>query len=249
MIAEATGRTQDMTDSPKILIVDDEANILDVVELYLLREGYKVVRAGDGVSALRLFAEHKPDLVVLDWMMPQMDGLDVCRQMRATRAVPVIMLTAKSQEDDKLQGLEAGADDYVTKPFGPRELVARVGVVLRRLREAEAIAAARAGSAPVGDMLMFDGLQINKGARQVALGGVGVELTAKEFDLLYFLASNPNQVFTREQLLDKVWDYAYFGDSSTVTVHIRRLREKIERDPMRPRYVKTVWGVGYKFEP
>lgn len=239
-------------ENPKILVVDDESNILDVLELYLLREGYKVVRASDGTNALKLFEQHKPDLVVLDVMLPQLDGLQVLKRIRAQAAqpgaknVPVIMLTAKGQEEDKLVGLEGGADDYVTKPFSPRELVARVKVALRRVQEINRVAAAQA--IPGEEILTEGGLYINKTARSVKLNDKMVDLTAKEFDLLWFLATNPGQVFTREQLLDKVWDYSFFGEMSTVTVHVRRLREKVESDPMRPRHIKTVWGVGYKFE-
>jgi DNA-binding response OmpR family regulator len=235
---------------PKILVVDDESNILDVVELYLLREGFKVVRAADGPTALKLYAEEKPDLVLLDVMLPKMDGLEVLRQIRQHQqlAVPVIMLTSKSEEEDKLVGLEAGADDYITKPFSPRELVARVKVALRRVEEQQN-RATQIRARSNDEFISIEGLSINKTLRLVEVEGKPAELTAKEFDLLWFLASSPAQVFTREQLLDKVWDYSYFGEMSTVTVHIRRLREKIETDPMRPRHIKTVWGVGYKFEP
>ncbi len=249
---EAIKHNNNMSENPKILVVDDDSNILDVVELYLLREGYKVVRASDGATALALYAEHKPDLVMLDVMLPQVEGLEVLRRMRALairpggKITPVIMLTAKSQEDDKLAGLEVGADDYITKPFSPREMVARVKVALRRVQEASRGAT---NLGPGDEILTIEGLYVNKSARSVQLQGKAVELTAKEFDLLWFLASNPGQVFTREQLLDKVWDYTFFGEMSTVTVHIRRLREKVEADPMRPRHIKTVWGVGYKFEP
>jgi two-component system response regulator ResD len=251
-VKDTIKHNDDMVDNSKILVVDDDSNILDVVELYLLREGFKVVRAADGATALALYAEHKPDLVVLDVMLPQVEGLDVLRRIRAQAArpggkiTPVILLTAKSQEDDKLAGLEYGADDYITKPFSPREMVARVKVALRRVQES-ARGAANPGSSD--EILTIEGLYINKTARSVQLQDKPVELTAKEFDLLWFLASNPGQVFTREQLLDKVWDYTFFGEMSTVTVHIRRLREKVEVDPMRPRHIKTVWGVGYKFEP
>lgn len=243
---EPNSHMPDQTKPAKILVVDDESNILDVVELYLLREGYKVLRAADGPTALSIYADQKPDLVILDVMLPQIDGLEVLKRLRAQgpMAAPVIMLTAKSQEEDKLTGLEGGADDYITKPFSPRELVARVKVALRRLQETPA----RPGSSSSEEVLTLEGLRINKSARTIELEGKPVELTAKEFDLLWFLASNPGQVFTREQLLDKVWDYTFFGEMSTVTVHIRRLREKVETDPMRPRHIKTVWGVGYKFE-
>jgi two-component system, OmpR family, response regulator VicR len=241
----------DMSDAPKILVVDDESNILDVVELYLLREGFRVVRAADGVTALDLFTQQTPDVVVLDIMLPQMDGLEVLQRIRqrANRPTPVILLTAKGQEEDKLAGLDGGADDYLTKPFSPRELVARVKVALRRMQEAQKVSTSQP-LAPQGqeEALRFEDLYINKTARQVRAYNRPVELTAKEFDLLWFLASNAGQVFSREQLLDKVWDYSFFGEMSTVTVHVRRLREKIEADPMRPRFIKTVWGVGYKFE-
>jgi DNA-binding response OmpR family regulator len=160
---------------------------------------------------------------------------------------PIILLTSKSQEEDKLAGLEGGADDYITKPFSPRELVARVKVALRRVQEQNLRTTTKPGN-PAEETLSFDALEINKSSRLVKVAGQSVDLTAKEFDLLWYLASNANQVFTRDQLLDKVWDYSYFGEMSTVTVHVRRLREKIESDPMRPRYIKTVWGVGYKFQ-
>jgi DNA-binding response OmpR family regulator len=200
------------------------------------------VTAADGEEALRQVAEHSPDLVVLDVMLPRLDGLEVCRRIRATSNTPVIMLTARGDETDKLVGLGIGADDYLTKPFSPRELVARIKAVLRRSVPA-------APPQPGADStLKFPGLRINPRTRTVETDSGQVELTAKEFDLLYFLASHPQEVFTRTQLLDQVWDYSYYGDTSTVTVHVRRLREKIESDPMRPRYIKTVWGVGYKFE-
>lgn len=230
------------TDELTILVVDDEPNILEVVSAYLRRELYKVVTATDGEAALKQFAETSPDLVVLDVMLPRLDGLEVCRRIRATSNTPIIMLTARSDEMDKLVGLGIGADDYLTKPFSPRELVARIKAVLRR---SLAVAPPEPGA---DDTLKFPGLKINPRTRTVEMEAGPVELTAKEFDLLYFLARHPQEVFTRTQLLDQVWDYSYYGDTSTVTVHVRRLREKIEPDPMRPRYVKTVWGVGYKFD-
>ena len=230
------------TDDLTILVVDDEPNILEVVTAYLRRELYGVVTAADGEEALKQIAEHSPDLIVLDVMLPRVDGLEVLRRVRATSNTPVIMLTARGEETDKLVGLGIGADDYLTKPFSPRELVARIKAVLRR-------AAPAAQPLPGADSaLKFPGLRINPRTRSVEKDSGPVELTAKEFDLLYFLASHPQEVFTRTQLLDQVWDYSYYGDTSTVTVHVRRLREKIESDPMRPRYIKTVWGVGYKFE-
>lgn len=243
-LEQAILHNEDMTQQAKILVVDDESNILDVLELYLLRESFGVVRAADGQAAMRLFATEQPDLVILDLMLPKVEGLTVLQHIRQqTTSVPVILLTAKGQEDDKLAGFAGGADDYITKPFSPRELVARVKVALRRHQEAGSRTASK------DEIISLEGLYINRTARKVELNNRPVELTAKEFDLLWFLANNPGQVFSREQLLDKVWDYSFFGEMSTVTVHIRRLREKVETDPMRPRHIKTVWGVGYKFEP
>lgn len=234
--------TNTNTDEMTILVVDDEPNILEVVSAYLRRELYHVVTAADGEEALKQVAEHTPDLIVLDVMLPRLDGLEVVRRVRATSNTPIIMLTARSEETDKLVGLGMGADDYLTKPFSPRELVARIKAVLRRVTPA-------AQPQPGADSLLkFQGLKINPRTRSVEIDTGPVDLTAKEFDLLFFLASHPQEVFTRTQLLDQVWDYSYYGDTSTVTVHVRRLREKIEKDPMRPRFIKTVWGVGYKFE-
>jgi DNA-binding response OmpR family regulator len=222
----------------RILVVDDESTIRDVVEQYLRREGYDTVAAADGEEAIARATD--ADLVILDLMLPRVDGFEVLRRIRESRAVPIIMLTARSEEIDKLVGLGIGADDYVTKPFSPRELVARVQAVLRR-----------AQNRPVqpGEIVQVGALRINPQLRTVERDGRAIELTAREFDLLHFLASHPGQVFTREQLLDQVWDFHFAGDTSTVTVHIRRLREKVEPDAVRPRYVKTVWGVGYKVEP
>jgi DNA-binding response OmpR family regulator len=223
-------------------VVDDESIVREVVERYLSREGFTVRVAADGEAALELAREEAPDLVVLDLMLPRIDGLEVCRRLRAQSSVPIIMLTAKGEETDKIVGLTLGADDYLVKPFSPRELVARVHAVLRRAQDP-------AFGAGLGEgTLRFPDLSINPRTRVVEVRGRAVELTPKEFDLLFFLAGNPRQVFTRGQLLEKVWDWRYVGDASTVTVHMRRLREKVEEDPMRPRYLKTVWGVGYKFE-
>lgn len=224
----------------KILVVDDERIVTEVVERYLAREGYDVRRAGDGSEALRIGQEWSPDLIVLDLMLPGVDGLEVCRRLRANTQVPIIMLTARGEEIDRIVGLEMGADDYMVKPFSPRELVARIKAILRRTT-----------TIPLqtrGGALQFDAVAIKPQPRVVTVNRQEVHLTAKEFDLLLFLALHAGQVFTREQLMDKVWDYTYAGDTSTVTVHIRRLREKIEADPLKPRYIKTVWGVGYKFE-
>jgi DNA-binding response OmpR family regulator len=225
----------------RILVVDDEPRILEVVQKYLVREGFQVATARDGEAALSTFGQNNPDLVVLDLMLPKVDGLEVFRRLRTKSTVPVIMLTAKGEETDRIVGLELGADDYITKPFSPRELVARVKAVLRR-----ATAATLAG---VGERPIAHGeLRVDPRARSVEVQDKPIELTSKEFDLLWFLAVHPGQVFTRTQLLDHVWGYEFYGDASTVTVHVRRLREKIEPDPAEPRYIITVWGVGYKFE-
>ncbi len=225
----------------RVLIVDDEPRILEVVQKYLMREGFQVATARDGEAALSSFSSNNPDLVVLDLMLPKVDGLEVFRRMRARSAVPVIMLTAKGEETDRIVGLELGADDYITKPFSPRELVARVKAVLRRATSGSAVG--------MGEQPITRGeLRIDPRARSVEVQAKGVELTSKEFDLLWVLASHPGQVFTRTQLLDHVWGYEFYGDASTVTVHIRRLREKIEPNSAEPRYLTTVWGVGYKFE-
>lgn len=224
----------------RILVVDDEPTVAEVVELYLALDGYEVRRAVDGQEALRGWREWSPDLIVLDLMLPPPSGLDVCRSIRAESQVPIIMLTARGEEADRIVGLELGADDYIVKPFSPRELVARVKTVLRR---------SQATPPASGGRVTFADLAINPATREVTRGADVLNLTAKEFDLLYFLACHPAQVFTREQLMDQVWDYTYAGDFSTVTVHVKRLREKVEPDPVRPRFIKTVWGVGYKFEP
>jgi two-component system response regulator ResD len=219
-----------------ILVVDDEPTIVEVVELYLRREGYQVITTGDGAAVLRLAAEHRPALVILDLMLPGLSGLDITRQLRESGPIPIIMLTARSEEADRVVGLELGADDYVTKPFSPRELVARVRAVLRRM----------AAATPAAPALRR--LQLDPAARTVALDGQPISLTVREFDLLQFLMRNPGQVFTREQLLDQVWGFTFASDMSTVTVHIRRLREKIEQDPANPQLLQTVWGVGYRME-
>jgi DNA-binding response OmpR family regulator len=223
----------------RVLIVDDEPNIREVVGLYLRRDGHEVVSATDGEEALEVFSESKPDLVVLDLMLPKISGLEVCRRMREDRRVPLIMLTARGEEEERIVGLSLGADDYVVKPFSPRELAARVAAVLRRVEE----------SSGPGDqrVLSFDDLRIDPSTREVLVRGEPVTLTAREFDLLYELASSPGRVYTRDQLMELVWGYTFSADTSTVTVHVRRLREKVEPDPARPRYLQTVWGVGYKF--
>ena len=224
----------------KILVVEDEPMVAEVVERYLRRDGYDTRTVSDGRAALEAFDQFRPDLLVLDLMLPGVDGREVCRRIRARSQTPIIMLTARGEEVDKLVGLELGADDYVTKPFSPRELAARVKAVLRR---------AGSQAQGEGEWLSFDGLRLNQRTRAVENERGPVRLTAREFDLLHHLASHPGHVFSRAQLMDAVWDYAYAGDASTVTVHMRRLRSKVEIDPSRPRHLKTVWGVGYKFEP
>ena len=230
-------------DTPRarsVLVVDDDRTVADVISVYLTNAGYSVGSAADGPTALRLAAADPPDLVVLDLMLPGLPGLDVCRRLREVGTVPIIMLTALSGEDERIIGLQCGADDYVTKPFSPRELVARVEAVLRRVD----------AQPPHGsDSIITDGeLRIDEGAREVTVRGRPVGLTSREYDLLAFLARNPRTAFTRELLLQRVWDWS-FGDVSTVTVHIRRLREKIEDDPAKPQRLVTVWGTGYRYEP
>ena len=237
-----------LASASRILVVEDEPVVAEVVERYLRRDGHEVRREARGDQALASFEAFEPQLVVLDLMLPGMDGLEVCRRIRQKSSVPVIMLTARGEEVDKLLGLGIGADDYVTKPFSPRELAARVAAVLRRA----AMNGDRAepdGAEPSSEPLRFERLVIDPTERSVLLQGQPVALTAREFDLLQYLAEHPRRVFTREQLLDAVWDREFSGGESTVTVHMRRLRSKVEADPSRPRHLKTVWGVGYKFEP
>jgi DNA-binding response OmpR family regulator len=226
-----------------ILVVDDEASVVEVVSLYLQKEGYQVRTAHDGYTALAAIRYRLPSLVVLDVMLPQVDGLEIMRRLRGDPAsdVPVILLTARSQETDRIYGLELGADDYVTKPFSPAELVSRVKAVLRRTHSK--------GSGQGERPLQYGDLSINPITRQVKVGEGEVELTATEFNLLWFMAQHPRQVFKRDQLLENVWGFSEYVDPSTVTVHIRRLREKIEQDASAPQWLLTVWGVGYKFDP
>lgn len=223
-----------------ILVVEDEEIVSEVVTRYLRREGFRVKVAADGASALNLAVADPPQLVVLDLMLPDMNGLEVCRQLRASGRVPILILTAKDTEADEVLSLGLGADDYISKPLRPSALVARVKALLRR-------AAAVDSASGVGE-LSYDGLSIDPRSRRVTHDDKLLTLTAKEFDLLLFLARHPGEVFSRQQLLDSVWDYTFVGESSTVTVHVRRLREKIESDPLHPRYIKTVWGVGYKLD-
>jgi DNA-binding response OmpR family regulator len=222
-----------------VLVVDDEPIVREVVVRYLKRDGHEIVEAADFASARMALLQHSPNLVVLDLMLPGGDGLDLCREIRANGQLPVIMLTARAEEADRIVGLELGADDYVTKPFSPRELTARVRTVLRR-------AAPQPGA---DNRLVFDELELDASTRDVLVAGRPIRLTAKEFDLLLFLARHPRQVFSRQQLMDAVWGYEAAFETGTVTVHVRRLREKLERDPARPRWIETVWGVGYRFCP
>jgi len=224
--------------APRILLVDDEQPIQTLLSFPLQKDGYEVVRAADGREALARFGEGPFDLVVLDVMMPKLDGLEVCRRLRASSDVPVIMLTALGTETDRVVGLELGADDYVTKPFSPRELVLRVESVLRRAGERTQ---AEEGRLEDGDLV------VDLGRHEATLGDRVLALTSREYDLLQFLVSHPGTAFSREELLQQVWGWS-FGDQSTVTVHVRRLREKVEVDPTMPERLVTVWGVGYRWE-
>jgi two-component system response regulator ResD len=227
----------------RVLVVDDEPIVREVLGRYLRRAGFEVTAAADGQAALDLIEARRPELVVLDLMLPRVDGLEVFRRIRAGDGAAVIMLTARGEETERIVGLDLGADDYVAKPFSPREVVARVKAVLRRTRD---VATADGGDQEV---LRFRELEIDPRTRDVRVDDRRVELTPKEFDLLRFMASSPRTVFSRVRLLDELWDVAFEGDPSTVTVHVRRLREKIEADPSNPRHLVTVWGAGYRFEP
>jgi DNA-binding response OmpR family regulator len=222
-----------------ILVVDDEPIVRDVVVRYLERDGYATLEAADGEHARTLVERSAPDLVVLDVMLPGTDGLELCRWIRSTSELPVILLTARGEEADRIVGLELGADDYVTKPFSPRELAARVRTVLRRAEPRER----------AGERLAFGDVEVDATTRDVRKGGVPVQLTAREFDLLWFLARHPRRVFSRDQLMRRVWGYEAAVDTGTVTVHVRRLREKVESDPSQPKHLQTVWGVGYRLAP
>jgi DNA-binding response OmpR family regulator len=219
-----------------VLVVDDEPIVREVVVRYLAREGHRTVEAADGDAARSVIERSDPDLVVLDVMLPGTDGLELCRWIRGRSELPVIMLTARGEEADRIVGLELGADDYVTKPFSPRELAARVRSVLRR----------SAAIGPADKALVFGDLRLERETREARKSGALIRLTVKEFDLLWFLASHPRRVFSRDQLMASVWGYTAALDTGTVTVHVRRLREKIEDDPSQPRYLETVWGIGYR---
>lgn len=223
----------------RVLVIDDEAHIRELLRLYLSREGLGVLEAEDGEAGLSLAAGGGVDLIILDVLLPRKDGWQVCRELRARSRVPILMLTARDDESDIVIGLELGADDYLTKPFGPRELVARVRALLRRTREPEA---------PT-ERLQFPDFVLDKAARELVVRGSTVACPAKEFDLLWLLASSPRRVYSRDQLLEAVWGTQEYIEARTVDVHMHRLREKLEPEPAKPRYLVTVWGIGYKFEP
>ncbi len=225
----------------QIVIVEDEPSISEVISLYLSRAGYEVTTFSDGLAAFDYFAKMLPDLVILDVMLPGMDGFSLIRNIRDRSEVPVILLTSRREESDRIAGLELGADDYVVKPFSPQELVSRVRAVLRRTQSKT--------ESPTHRIVQTGNLNINPQTREVSANGSEIILTAREFDLLYHLVTHPRQVFSRDQLLESIWGMHDFIDPSTVTVHIRRLREKIELDPTSPVHLVTAWGVGYKFEP
>jgi DNA-binding response OmpR family regulator len=225
----------------QILIVEDEPSLAEVTGLYLKRAGFQVQIAHDGKQAMAILEKQIPDFVIMDIMLPEIDGISLTRWLRDRSDVPIIMVTARREEVDRISGLEMGADDYVVKPFSPQELVSRVRAVLRRTGRDQAETESERA-------LSFDSISIDPLTRVVSIKGSDVELTAKEFDMLYLLARHPKQVFTRDQLLERVWGGAEYIDPGTVTVHVRRLREKIESDPSKPKHLLTVWGVGYKFE-
>ena len=237
------------TDLPaKILVVEDEPALLDALEYSIRKQGYQVLTAADGHRAVELAGAEHPDLIVLDLMLPGIDGLEVCRAIRRTDNVPIIMLTALSEEIDKVVGLEIGADDYLTKPFGMRELLARIKAQLRRIRLLRAEMVATEQPEPPRNRLVFGDLTIDSDRREVTLSGKPISLRPKEFDLLLFLAHNRHMVLSRDLILERVWDWSYNGGSRTVDVHVRWLREKIELDPSAPVRITTVRGVGYRFE-
>jgi DNA-binding response OmpR family regulator len=243
----------------KILVIEDEASIVQLIRLYLEQAGYTVISADDGITGIELHAREHPDLVILDLMLPLLDGMEVCRRIRSWANTPILMLTARQGEDDRIAGLELGADDYLVKPFSPRELVSRIKAILRRANNGqnamESVADEKEATSeePVkgkqSEEIRIDGLVVSLPSRRVSMLGQPVTLTAKEFDLLVTLASSPDRVFTREALLNQVWGYTYLGDGRTVDVHIGTLRKKLEAVPNAPHFIQTVWGVGYKFVP
>lgn len=229
----------------KILIVDDEDRIRRLLKMYMEKEGYVIEEAEDGETALQLALDHEYDLILLDLMLPGMDGLEVCEQLRKQKATPVIMLTAKGEETNRVQGFEVGADDYVVKPFSPREVIYRVKAVLRR----SSVTAYLSGDAVISNNIVFSELFIEHDAHRVSAGGQEVSLTPKEYELLHYLAVSPDKVFSREDLLKDVWNYDFFGDLRTVDTHVKRLREKLNKvSPEAANMITTVWGVGYKLE-
>ena len=242
-------QTAHMSAGARVLVVDDEPMVRDVLARYLSRGGFEVELAADGQAAIDAFNRRAPDLVLLDLMLPKIEGLEVFRLIRSRTRSPVIMLTARGSETDRIVGLEMGADDYVAKPFSPSEVVARVRAVLRRSNEDGSTQTNGAGPDAGAPSISAGEIEIDPGAHTATVSGQALTLTPKEFDLLLFLANNPRQAFSRIQLLEQVWDLACTADPSTVTVHIRRLREKIEADPSSPTTLVTVWGVGYRFEP
>jgi Response regulators consisting of a CheY-like receiver domain and a winged-helix DNA-binding domain len=235
-----------MATKQKILIVDDDVNIAELISLYLTKECFDTLIVNDGEEAIKQFSAYQPNLVLLDLMLPGIDGYEVCREIRKTSSIPIIMLSAKGEIFDKVLGLELGADDYIIKPFDSKEMVARVRAVLRRFHPAGKEETEPAAAVPTGEYVAYPDLIINISNYSVLYYGDTIEMPPKELELLYFLASNPNQVFTREQLLDHIWGYEYFGDTRTVDVHIKRLREKIKDHTEWS--LATVWGIGYKFE-
>ena len=228
----------------RILIVDDDENIAELISLYLVKECFDTEIAADGESALEKFKEYQPQLILLDIMLPGMDGYDVCREIRKSSNVPIIMLSAKGEVFDKVLGLKIGADDYMIKPFDSNELVARVQAVLRRVQQNEEVVSDQVEK--LSDCVKYDGLTVNLNSYSVIYNGTVIDMPPKEMELLYFLANSPNQVFTREQLLDQIWGYDYIGDTRTVDVHVKRIREKIKDGSNWS--ITTVWGIGYKFE-
>lgn len=231
-------------DKKRILIVDDDENIAELISLYLVKECFDTEIAADGEEALEKFKEYQPQLILLDIMLPGMDGYDVCREIRKNSNVPIIMLSAKGEVFDKVLGLKIGADDYMIKPFDSNELVARVQAVLRRVQQNEEVVSNQVEEP--SDCVKYDGLTVNLNSYSVIYNGIVIDMPPKEMELLYFLASSPNQVFTREQLLDQIWGYDYIGDTRTVDVHVKRIREKIKDGSNWS--IATVWGIGYKFE-
>ena len=225
----------------KILVVEDEKEIANLIRDYLVASNYKVITSNDGEEALELFESEKPQLAILDIMLPKKDGFEVCRTIRSKSNIPILILSAKKEDTDKIIGLGLGADDYITKPFSPRELIARVQSQLRRFNELSV-------TQETSEVLSFEGLTIDSTAYTVSLDSEIVPFSVKEFEILHFLASNANQALSREKIFDEIWGYNEYGDINTVTVHIRKIREKIERDPSRPSYIETVWGIGYKFK-